>query len=161
VSGVRAAVLADLEPIERIFRAVIAKGDSYPFEADISAQAVRDYWFAPGVSSYVWQEDGRVLGMYRFVANQVGRGAHVANASYMIAPEAQGRGLGRKLGEDSLVRARAAGFRAMQFNFVVSTNTAAVRLWKSLGFDVVGALPGAFRHEVLGYVDALVMFRDL
>jgi ribosomal protein S18 acetylase RimI-like enzyme len=159
--SVRAAIEADLAQIAALFDAVIARGDSYPFEHALDGRAQRDYWFGPGVSSYVWDEGGRVLGVYKLVPNQAGRGGHVANASYLVAPEARGRGLGRRLGEDSLVRARDAGYRAMQFNFVVTTNAAAVRLWQSLGFTIIGTSPGAYRHAQLGFVDAYVMFRTL
>jgi ribosomal protein S18 acetylase RimI-like enzyme len=99
--------------------------------------------------------------MYRIVTNQVGRGAHVANASYMVSPLAQGAGIGRLLGEHSLLQARAMGYLAMQFNYVVSTNTAAVKLWKQLGFTIVGTLPKAYRHPRLGFVDAYVMYQLL
>src|SRR6185436_9453208 len=92
--------------------------------------------------------------------NQPGRGAHVANAGFMVAPEARGRGVGRELGEHAIAEARRLGFRAMQFNFVVSTNPA-VRVWRALGFAVVGTLPGAFRHPERGFVDVYVMFREL
>jgi ribosomal protein S18 acetylase RimI-like enzyme len=99
--------------------------------------------------------------MYKLGPNQVGRGAHVANASYMVSPAAQGVGVGRLLGEHSLAEARRQGYLAMQFNYVVSTNTAAVKLWKKLGFSIVGTLPKAFRHTRLGYVDAYVMYQLL
>jgi ribosomal protein S18 acetylase RimI-like enzyme len=95
------------------------------------------------------------------VANQPGLGSHVANASFMVAPAFHGKGAGRHMGLHCLREARRIGFRAMQFNFVVSTNSAAVALWRRLGFDIVGTLPGAFAHRELGYVDAYVMFRSL
>ena len=99
--------------------------------------------------------------MYKLLANQRDLGAHVANASFMVDPAWKGLGLGTAMAHDCLARAKAAGYRAMQFNFVVSTNEAAIALWKRLGFAVVGTLPGAFRHRTQGYVDALVMFRSL
>ena len=107
------------------------------------------------------EDEGRVVGMYKIVPNQPGLGAHVANASFMVAPGFHGKGAGRHLGLHCLREARRMGFRAMQFNFVVSTNSAAVALWRSLGFAIVGTLPGAFEHSALGYVDAYVMFRSL
>ena len=102
-----------------------------------------------------------MLGTYYLKTNQPGLGAHVCNAGYMVAGQARGRGVGRAMAEHSLEEARRLGYRAMQYNFVASTNEGAIRLWKRLGFDVVGTLPGAFRHEGQGYVDALVMYRHL
>ena len=106
-------------------------------------------------------DGGRILGTYYLKANQAGGGDHVANCGYIVHPEATGRGIARRMCEHSLERARARGFRAMQFNFVVSTNGRAIRLWQTLGFETLGRLPLAFRHPVHGYVDALVMFRPL
>lgn len=144
-----------------IFREVVAPGDSYVFAADTPEAEARAYWFAPGIGSFVADSGGRVSGMYKLLANQRDRGAHVANASFMVAGAARGRGLGEALGRHALEEARRRGFRAMQFNFVVASNTAAVALWRKLGFAVAGTLPGAFHHARLGYVDALVMFREL
>lgn len=107
------------------------------------------------------EADGRVVGTYVLKPNQPALGSHVANASFMVSPVARGSGVGRSMGEHSLAEARRLGFRAMQFNFVVSTNEAAVRLWQRLGFGIVGTLPGAFRHARLGFVDAYVMFQEL
>lgn len=145
-----------------IFSTHIAAGDSYPFTTATSREAVHAYWLDTSVSSFVAVSGGgRLLGMYRLLPNQVGRGHHVANASFMVSPSAQGAGVGRLLGEHCLAEARAQGFLAMQFNHVVSTNTAAIRLWKKLGFSIVGTLPKAFRHRRLGYVDAYVMYQLL
>ena len=109
----------------------------------------------------VAEDEARVVGMYKLVPNQPGLGSHVANASFMVAPGSSGKGAGRQMGLHCLDEARRRGFRAMQFNFVVSTNARAVALWQSLGFAIVGTLPGAFRHRDLGYVDAYVMYRPL
>ncbi|MGH8854765.1 MAG: GNAT family N-acetyltransferase [Telluria sp.] len=145
-----------------IFGAHIDAGETFPFTTAMSREAGHAYWLGPGVTSFVATNGGgRVLGMYRLVTNMVGRGHHVASASYMVAPTAQGAGVGRSLGEHSLEEARRQGFLAMQFNYVVSTNTAAVRLWKKLGFAIVGTLPKAYRHKHLGYVDAYVMYQLL
>jgi GNAT superfamily N-acetyltransferase len=114
-----------------------------------------------GTHTYLAEEGNRIVGTYILRANQPGAGGHVANAAYMVAPAAQGRGFGRAMGEHSLGEARRLGFRAMQFNFVVSTNESALHLWQQLGFKIVGTLPAAFRHPTKGYVDALVMFRSL
>lgn len=153
------ATEAHTEAVWQIFREVIAAGDAYVFEADTTREAFLAYWFA--ARTYVAIEGDQVLGSYIVKANQPGRGSHVANASYMVASAARGKGIGGIMCEHSLRQAKTLGFRAMQFNIVVSTNAAAVALWKKHGFTIVGTLPGAFRHETLGYVDALVMFRDL
>ncbi len=144
-----------------VFQAVVAGGDSYVFAPDTSESDARGYWFGPGVASFVAESDGRVAGMYKLVANQRDLGNHVANASFMVASVARAKGLGEVLGRHALDEARGRGFRAMQFNFVVSSNAAAVRLWQKLGFAIAGVLPGAFRHSRLGFVDVYVMFRSL
>jgi ribosomal protein S18 acetylase RimI-like enzyme len=107
------------------------------------------------------EKDGRVIGTYYMRANQRGGGAHVANCGYVTADDARGRGVARSMCEHSLQHARERGFRAMQFNFVISTNERAIRLWESLGFQIVGRLPLVFLHPNLGYTDAFVMFRTL
>src|SRR6266446_9390553 len=119
------------------------------------------YWFRSDTHIDVAEIDGRVVGTYILRANQPGSGSHVANAAFMVAPNAQGQGIGRAMGEHCLNEARRLGFRAMQFNFVVSTNESAIRLWQQLGMQIVGTLPGAFRHPEKGYVDVYVMFRSL
>jgi ribosomal protein S18 acetylase RimI-like enzyme len=119
------------------------------------------YWMGPDRETFVAEEDGRLLGTYFLRANQLGGGAHVANCGYVTSTEATGRGIARMMCAHSLERARAKGFRAMQFNFVVSTNERAVRLWQGLGFEIVGTLPCAFDHPKLGCVDAFVMFKAL
>jgi L-amino acid N-acyltransferase YncA len=158
---IRPATSADFEAIWSIFQAHVAGGETYPFEPDTSREEAQAYWFGPGVTTRVAVLGERVLGMYQVVPNRIGRGDHVANASYMVSPAAQGAGIGRQLGEHSLAEARRQGYLAMQFNYVVSTNTAAVMLWKKLGFSIVGTLPKAFRHRRLGYVDAYVMYQLL
>lgn len=157
---IRPATGDDLESMWTIFRAVIAPGDALPFDEDFDRDTFRDHWFGAHAAS-VAEQGGQVIGMYKLGANHAGRGAHIASATYAVAPAMQGRGVGRRLVEHSLERARAAGFRGIQFNYVVSTNAAAVELYRRLGFDIVGTLPGAFRHERLGWVDAYVMFRPL
>ena len=158
---IREATESDFAGIWPIFQAIVAQGDTYVFSPEATRNDAFAYWFGPGVSSYVAEEDGRIIGMYKLIPNQRDRGSHVANASFMVSPDARGNGIGAALGRDCLEEARRAGFKAMQFNFVVSTNTGAVELWKKLGFKIVGTLPGAFRHLTLGYVDAYVMYRVL
>jgi L-amino acid N-acyltransferase YncA len=159
---IRPASPADFDAMWDIFRSHLEAGETYPFPADTTRAAGHEYWLGAASTTFVAVRGGeRILGMYRIVANQVGRGAHVANASYMVSQLAQGAGVGRLLGEHSLVEARRLGYLAMQFNYVVSTNTAAVKLWKALGFTIVGTLPKAYRHRRLGYVDAYVMYQLL
>jgi L-amino acid N-acyltransferase YncA len=158
---IRRATEADFESMWPIFRAVVATGTTYVFDPDTSYEDAFAYWLGPGVRSYVAEDEGRVVGMYKIVANQRDLGSHVANASFMVDPGFSGRGAGREMGLHCLREAREAGFLAMQFNFVVSTNEAAVALWKKLGFAIVGTLPKAFRHRELGFVDAYVMYRFL
>lgn len=158
---IRPATPADAAAIWRIFQAVVAPGDTYSFTRETTERDAVAYFLGAGITSYVAEEDGHVVGMYKLIPNRIGRGSHVANASFMVDPRAQGRGAGRALGEHCLDEARRQGFAAMQFNFVVSTNIAGVALWKKLGFEIVGTLPKAFRHATLGDVDAYVMHRFL
>ena len=158
---IRPATNADADALWRIFQAVVAGGDSYAFLPDTPQTEAVAYFLGPGIAAWVAETDGHVIGMYKLIPNHAGLGSHVANASFMVEPRAQGRGAGRMMAEHCLEQARRAGYTAMQFNFVVSTNTAAVELWKKLGFEIVGTLPKAFRHARLGHVDAFVMHRFL
>ena len=158
---IRFATETDRDAIWNIFHAVVAPGDTYAFDPRISREDALAYWFREDTHTYVAEEDGHVVGTYILRANQPGSGSHVANAAFMVAPTARGQGIGRAMGEHCLSEARRLGFRAMQFNFVVSTNEGAIRLWKQLGFKIVGTLPGAFRHPQKRYVDVYVMFRSL
>jgi L-amino acid N-acyltransferase YncA len=161
VLDIRFATETDRDAIWNIFHAVVAPGDTYAFDPRISREDALAYWFRADTHTYVAEEDGHVVGTYILRANQPGSGSHVANAAFMVAPTAHGQGIGRAMGEHCLSEARRLGFRAMQFNFVVSANEGAIRLWKQLGFKIVGTLPGAFRHPQKGYVDVYVMFRLL
>jgi L-amino acid N-acyltransferase YncA len=163
LSQIRPAEPQDWPQMRPIFYEVSAGGDTYVFAADTPEADARAYWFGPGISSFVAADDatGVVLGMYKLVTNYRDRGSHVANASFMVSARARGRGIGREMGLAALAEARQRGYQAMQFNFVVSTNTSAVALWQSLGFQIVGTLPKAFQHQQLGLVDAYVMYRFL
>ncbi len=158
---IRAASEGDHEGIWRILEPMIRVADTYPLPPDMPQGDAFAYWFTPQHDVFVAEAGGAILGTYYLRANQRGGGAHVANCGYVTAAAARGRGIARAMCEHSLARARARGFRAMQFNFVVSANAPAVHLWQSCGFDIVGRLPGAFNHPTQGFVDALVMFRAL
>jgi ribosomal protein S18 acetylase RimI-like enzyme len=148
------ALWALLEPV---FRA----GETYALPREIGREAALAYWQAPGRRTLLAEGAGGLLGSYSLGPNAGGGGAHVANAAFVTAAAARGRGVARRMLEHALAAARDAGFAAMQFNFVVETNAAAVHLWRSAGFAEVGRLPGAFRHPRLGEVDALVFHRWL
>ena len=159
---IRAVVAeGDRETVWSIIRPVIAAGEAYALPRDWSRDEALGYWFAPENEVFLAEADGRALGACYLKPNKLGGGAHIANAGFATAEDARGRGVARAMGEHILAHARAGGFRAMQFNFVVSSNVPAVRLWTSLGFETLGRVPEAFAHPTLGFVDALVMFRRL
>lgn len=160
---IRAATPDDWPAIHGILQPVFAAGDTYPLPRDMSEDDIRAYWLMPAHAVFVAEDAGQILGTYYLMANQNprGGGAHVANCGYVTAPDARGRGVARTMCLHSLDAARQRGFLAMQFNFVVSTNAAALHLWQACGFDIVGRLPGAFRHPGRGLVDALVLYRSL
>jgi len=159
--ALRLATAADGNAIWDIFHAVVARGDTYVFAPDTQREEALAYWLHPSARCFVAESGERIVGMYLLKPNNPGQGAHVANAAFMVAPDARRLGVGRVMGEHCLGVARRCGFRAMQFNFVVATNEGAIRLWRQLGFTIVGTLPGVFRHPERGFVDAHVMFRSL
>ena len=158
---IRTATDSDRDAIWEIFREVIASGDTYPIEPNIPREQALAYWFKHNAHVCIAESDNQIVGSYTLHQNQAGGGAHVANAAFIVAKDARGEGIGRAMGEHCLKEARRLGFRAMQFNFVVSTNQSAVKLWQDLGMKIVGTLPGAFRHPTRGYVDVYVMFQEL
>jgi ribosomal protein S18 acetylase RimI-like enzyme len=158
---VRPAGSGDADAVWKILEPVIRAGETYTLPRDMTREQALVYWFAPANEVFVAEETGEVLGTYFLHANQNGGGAHVANCGYITSVHSTGRGVARAMCAHSLEHAKARGFRAMQFNFVVSTNQRAVRLWQSFGFEIVGRLPGAFQHPTAGYVDAYVMYRYL
>jgi len=140
---------------------VVRAGETYALDRDMTASDALDYWTGSDKETFVAEEDGRILGTYYMRPNQAGGGRHVCNCGYMTSAAATGRGVARQMCLHSIDHAKTRGYRAMQFNFVVSTNERAVHLWESLGFDVVGRLPLAFDHPTRGFVDALVMYQAL
>ncbi|MCC4242584.1 MULTISPECIES: GNAT family N-acetyltransferase [Thalassospira] len=159
--NIRLATEQDIPAILDIVAPTLRSGETYAIDSDLSDDDVIKYWMAPDKVTLVAEEDGNVVGTYYIRQNQGGGGSHVCNCGYMTSPKASGRGIARRMCEDSLVRAKELGYRAMQFNFVIASNAAAVHLWPKLGFEIVGRLPGAFMHPTLGETDALVMYRKL
>jgi ribosomal protein S18 acetylase RimI-like enzyme len=158
---IRPARAEDAEAVWAIIAPIIAAGEVFALPRDMPREAALDYWLGGDHLPFVLEKDGMVLGTFYIRPNQLGGGGHVANAGYATSPQATGRGIARAMCAHSLEQAAARGFMAMQFNFVVSSNVRAVALWESMGFAVVGRLPGAFAHPALGMVDALVMFREM
>jgi len=158
---IRPARPEDAAAIWSIIGPTIRAGETYTLDPQMSEADALVYWLGPDKETFVAEEHGAILGTYFMRPNQAGGGAHVCNCGYMTSAAATGRGIAQLMCQHSLHHARARGYRAMQFNFVVSANERAVRLWESLGFKIVGRLPLAFRHPTRGYVDALVMFQSL
>jgi L-amino acid N-acyltransferase YncA len=158
---IRPATDDDWAGIYPFFTAIVDAGETYAYPTGLSAAEARSWWMEqpPAITVVAIGDDGRVLGSAKAGPNRPGRGAHVATASFMVDPDAGGRGAGRALGEWVLDWAREAGYRSMQFNAVVETNEVAVRLWQSLGFEIIGTVPEAFDHARHGLVGLHVMYR--
>lgn len=159
--NIREATREDFEKIWPIFREIVSTGETYAYPRDTTKEQAIKLWIDSPRKTYVFEEDGQILGTYYIKTNQAGPGDHVCNCGYMVSSAARGRGLATAMCEHSQETARKLGYKAMQFNFVASSNEGAVRLWNKLGFDTVGRLPKAFRHPAKGYVDALVMYKWL
>ncbi len=160
----RRAAAADWERIWPVFQAVVEPGDTYAFPPDIGEEEARSLWLLEGAeraATYVAEQDGEVVATAYLKPNQIGPGDHVANAGWMVSPASTGKGVGRRLAEHVIEEARHLGFTGMQFNAVVATNTAAIRLWESLGFTIVGSVPDAFRHPKEGLTPVHIMYRRL
>ncbi|ESQ82639.1 hypothetical protein AEAC466_15985 [Asticcacaulis sp. AC466] len=158
---IRPATAEDHNAIWAIIEPTLRAGETYTLPRDWDREAALTYWFAPPHKVFVAEQEGTVLGHYFLTPNRLGGGAHVANCGFMTDPAATGRGVARAMCTHALDTARAEGYRAMQFNSVISTNTRAVALWQSFGFDIMARLPEAFLHPTLGYVDILLMYRKL
>jgi ribosomal protein S18 acetylase RimI-like enzyme len=158
---IRPACPEDLSSIWSIIGPIIRSGETYTLDPSMSAADALAYWTSADKETFVAEQGGLILGTYYMRPNQAGGGSHVCNCGYMTSASATGRGIARQMCAHSLSHARSRGYQAMQFNFVVSTNERAVRLWQSMGFEIVGRLPLAFDHPGRGYVDALVMFQRL
>ncbi len=159
---IRPATSADWPRIWPIVEAVVREGETYAYPTDLTSRQARDLWMErPPGATVVAEDDGEVLGTAKMGPNRPGHGDHVGTASFMVAEAGRGRGVGRALGEHVVTWHREHGFRGIQFNAVVESNVAAVRLWRSLGFEIVGTVPGAFRSPAHGYVGLHVMYLPL
>lgn len=152
---------ADREQIWEIIKFVISAGDSYVFAPDSPKEKMLAYWLADDKKTFVAVSDNEILGTFYIKENQPDLGSHIANAGYMVSPAARGKGVGRRMAEFSLGEAKRLGYQAMQFNFVVKSNEAAVRLWQNLGFEIIGEIPEAFNHFEKGLINAYIMHRKL
>lgn len=161
MTEIREAIETDKPAIWQIIKAVIAGGDTYVFLPDASEDEMMAFWFTPDKHNYVAVDEGKVVATFWLRANNPGLGKHVGNAAYMVAPTAAGKGIGKQIALWSLDEARRLGFTAMQFNFVVKSNTVAVKLWQSVGFEIIGEIPDAFAHAENGLTNAYIMYRKL
>ncbi|MBL4790465.1 MAG: GNAT family N-acetyltransferase [Kordiimonadaceae bacterium] len=158
---IREATDPDFPRIWPILRATVRAGQTYALDRDLSEQEAKTIWLTAPQRTYIVEDEGVLLGTYKLSANKAGPGNHVCNCGYIVCPEARGRGVATLMCKHSQEITVELGFRAMQFNSVVATNKGAVRLWQSLGFDIVGTLPKAFNHPTHGFVDAYVMYKWL
>ncbi len=159
--NIRKAIKTDFDKVWKIFSEVIKTGDTYVFDPDTPKKDLKKHWFAEYMETYVIEENEQILGTYIIKPNQIDLGNHIANCSYMVSPNAQGKGIGKKLCEHSLQIAEENRYVGIQFNIVVSTNKGAVELWKKYGFEIIGITPNGFRHSELGLVDTYIMYKNL
>ncbi|MDO6470117.1 GNAT family N-acetyltransferase [Maribacter sp. 1_MG-2023] len=159
--NIRKATEADYNKVWEIFSKVIETGDTYVFNPNTPKSDLKKHWFADYMKTYVIEENGEILGTYIIKPNQIDLGSHIANCSYMVNPNSQGKGIGKKLCEHSLKIARENNFEGIQFNIVVSTNKGAVELWRKYGFEIIGTTPKGFKHSELGLVDTYIMYKNL
>ena len=159
--NIREATAKDFEAIWPIFKEIVSAGETYAYPREITKDEAFELWMHLPRKTYVVEEDHQIIGTYYLKTNQGGPGSHVCNCGYMVASTARGRGLASAMCKHSQEVAIEMGYKAMQFNFVASSNKGAIRLWRKLGFETVGHLPQAFNHPHQGYIDALVMFKWL
>lgn len=158
---IRAATTADWPVIWQMFQAVTMAGDVFAYDETTTEATARQLWFDSPARAFVAEQEDEIVGTYYVRPNQPGRGAHIANGGYIVAPTARGQGLATTMCLHSLATAGQLGFTAMQFNYVISTNTAAIRAWERCGFETIGRVPLGFRHRTEGYVDVLMMYRSI
>ncbi|MDO6687060.1 MULTISPECIES: GNAT family N-acetyltransferase [unclassified Agarivorans] len=158
---IRAMTQADFSAFWPSFEAVIRAQQTYAFDPNMSEREAYELWCVLPAKCFVYEENGEILASYYLKANAMGPGSHVCNCGYMVSETARGKGIARQLCLHSQQQALQLGFSAMQFNSVVSTNEAAIALWKKLGFDVIGTIPNGYQHSEQGLVDCLIMFKAL
>jgi len=158
---IRDATASDFESIWLIFSDIVSAGTTYAYPVDTTKEQAKNLWMDAPRKTFVIESEGQILGTYYIKTNQDGPGAHVCNCGYMVSSKARGKGLATAMCEHSQKTALQLGYKAMQFNFVASTNQGAIKLWNKLGFETVGCLPKAFNHPDQGYIDAFVMFKWL
>jgi L-amino acid N-acyltransferase YncA len=158
---IRRAKPGDRVNIWNIFHRIIQSGDTYAYPPDTPFTTFKKFWFAKNQKCFVLADGNDLLGSYVIKDNQPGLGSHIANASYIVNPAHQGKGIGKKLCAHSITEAKKAGYLGIQFNIVVSTNKAAVNLWEKMGFEIIGTTPNGFKHQQLGYVDSYIMYRKI
>jgi L-amino acid N-acyltransferase YncA len=159
--NIREATKEDWDLVWPIFHEIVKAGDTYAYEKNTTKDQAENIWFNAPRKTYIFENNGKILGTYYLKTNQMGPGSHVCNCGFMVSSVARGKGLATSMCEHSQQIAKELGFKAMQFNFVASSNEGAVKLWDKLGFKVIGRLPQAFNHPVKGYIDALVMYKWL
>ncbi|GAA0858361.1 N-acetyltransferase [Aliiglaciecola litoralis] len=159
--NIREATKEDWDLIWPIFHEIVNAGQTYAYDTNTTKDQAKKIWSEAPNKTFVFEEGGAILGTYYLKTNQAGPGSHVCNCGYMVSSQARGRGLATSMCQHSQKMALELGYKAMQFNFVASSNEGAVRLWNKLGFDTVGILPKAFNHPIQGYIDALVMYKWL
>jgi len=159
--SIREATEKDFDKIWPIFHEIVSSGETYAYPQDTTKEQAFNIWLKTPRKTFVFEENRKILGTYYLKTNQSGPGSHVCNCGYMVSSQARGRGLATSMCEHSQIVAKDLDYKAMQFNFVASSNEGAVSLWKKLGFETVGRLPRAFNHPIKGYVDALIMYKWL
>lgn len=159
--NIREALESDFERIWPIFHEIVSAGETYAYSQDTTKEQALNIWLKTPRKTFIAEENGNILGTYYLKTNQAGPGSHVCNCGYMVSPKSRGKGLATSMCKHSQEVAKELGYKAMQFNFVASSNEGAVRLWTKLGFETVGTLPKAFNHPSKGYIDALLMYKWL
>ncbi len=159
--NIREATESDFEGIWLFFQPIVSKGETYSFPRNSTKEEGLELWIRRPRKTFVFVENGEILGSYYILTNKLGAGSHVCNCGYMVSPQARGKGIATSLCKHSQKTALELGYKAMQFNFVTSSNEGAIRLWIKLGYDIVGRLPKAFNHPAKGFIDALVMYKWL
>lgn len=158
---IRSAKKNDEDSLWSVIEPIIRAGGTYVFSPQSSREKIMSYWLNEDKKTYIALIEGKAVGTFYIKANQPDLGDHICNAGFMVDPEQKGKGIGRRLGQFAISEAKALGYQAMQFNFVISSNHSAVSLWKSLGFQVIGEIPQAYRHPSHGLVSALIFFKKL